>query len=69
MPLISTTILNTSVMLLLTRLVILDQINQHLIPFKYVVPEDIPLGITAYTAEFKIIIPEGTDEGDYFYAG
>lgn len=34
-------------------------------PFKYVVLEDIPPGLNAYTAEFKIIVPEGTDEGDY----
>lgn len=34
-------------------------------PFKYAVVEDIQPGLKTYTAEFNIIIPEGTDTGDY----
>lgn len=35
-------------------------------PFKYAVFEDITPGLTTYSAAFKIIVPEGTDTGDYF---
>lgn len=35
-------------------------------PFKYAVVEEIPHGLKSYSTDFNILIPEGTDKGDYF---
>lgn len=35
-------------------------------PFKYGIVEEIPPGLKTYTTEFSILVPEGTDKGDYF---